>query len=453
MDHLQPPSRRAFLTSLTAAGAAAWLLPSALGNAQYLESAGKSSSPGPVPSRLHPTRPDVAAIDRDAILTTAARLLSAFPTQPLPRTLTSVVNPRSAGTRNDYSSEPEEFYPDPTAGPESTWLPPPTDVPSRKPNPAAFTAHRDLLQQAGYAIATLTAAFVLTGDTQYSTAAAASLRAWFVTPSTRMNPSLTYAQTIPFAPPQLRLTNPREGRPEGVAEAVPLAEIAQSIPFLATSTALTASEITGVKAWFASYLDWLSTSRLGGLARDHKDHIASAWLLQSSACAHLNTVGLTSDDSTLAGLRHHLYTSTLRAQISPEGFFPHEVTSANPYRNSIFNLDLLAAACDLLSNRFESAWMHELPEGPSMRVALAWHAPFIANRAAWPYPADPEYFALLPSRPASLLLGGRAFSYPDYTLIWQSLKPITDSAPEALLAAEPIHQPLLWVTRPQPSRA
>ena len=219
------------------------------------------------------------------------------------------------------------------------------------------------------------------------------------------------------------------------------------------SGSLSAAELTGLHGWFAAYLQWLTDSQLAGLARDQKDHHGSSWLLQCAAYARLNVVGLTSDDTTLNLLRHHFHSVTLRAQIHATGNFPHEVTTAAPYRNSLFNLDMLSAACDLLSTRFENVWEFELQDGPGIRAAIAYHAPFIANRAKWPYPADDVFFTDLPGRRPALLLAGRAFVQAEYTELWRSLTPIATDAPGVILRSLPIRQPLLWVARPRPGRA
>ena len=100
------------------------------------------------------------------------------------------------------------------------------------------------------------------------------LRAWFLDPATRMTPSILYAQTILPA---------KTGRPEGLVEAVHLAEVIQSLLFLTNSEALTETDFTGLKKWFAEYFDWLNTSRLAGLARDNKNHHGTSWLLQAAA--------------------------------------------------------------------------------------------------------------------------------------------------------------------------
>jgi hypothetical protein len=384
---------------------------------------------------LSPTHPNVAAIDHDRILAAADPLLL-LPPAPL----TAFPAPRSPGKMNDFYSEPEAYYPDPTSA-TAPWK----EFPTRVPNAAAFTAHRDAVHTVSVEVATLTAAFVLTSDTRYSQKAAEHLRAWFLTPATRMTPDLRFGQRIPNSPP-----GRFEGRFEGILETVPFAEVAQAIPFLASSGSLSEAELTGLHGWFAAYLQWLTEAPLAGLARDQKDHHGSSWLLQCAAYARLNAAGLTSDDATLSQLRHHFHSVTLRAEIHATGNFPHEVTTAAPYRNSLLNLDMLSAACDLLSTRFESAWEFELQDGPGMRAAIAYHAPFIANRAKWPYPADDVFFTALPGRRVALLLGGRAFAQADYSELWRSLTPIPADAPGVILRSLPIRQPLLWVARPKP---
>jgi hypothetical protein len=347
------------------------------------------------------TRPNVAVIDHDRILSAADRYLADAPTP-----ITALPAAQSPGSPHDFYSEPE-----------------------------TFTAHRDALFALGHIVPALTCAYFITKDERYSSHAAAHLRAWFVSPETALTPSLEYAQVVPPA---------KAGRPDGVIEGIPLAEIAQSIPFLSNSEALTQSDLDAITKWFTSYLDWLNTSRNAGLARDARDHNGSSWLLQASACGRLNT----RDDRPLSALRHQFKVATIRAQIAYDGTFPRELTTANPYRNSLFNLDMLAAVCDLLSTRFETVWDYELQDGPSMRNAVARHFPYIARRGSWPYKADSAFFNELPLRRPALLLAARAYSRPEYADLWKTLPPDTTN-PE-LDRTFPIRQPLLWVARPRP---
>jgi hypothetical protein len=377
-------------------------------------------------SQVNPTsRPDVAAIDHDRILESAAHLL----TQP-PTPLTTLPCPRSPGTPHDFYSEVENYWADPS-NPTGPFVEHPGT-----PNPDAFIAHRDALLNFSICVSALTAAFVLTNETRYAQQAIVHLRAWFVDSKTRMTPSVMYGQTIVPA---------KSGRPEGVIEAVHLAEVVQCIPFLTNSEALTEQDLTGLKKWFAEYFDWLNSSRLAGLARDNKSHHGSSWLLQAAAIAHLTEI---TDDAPLTTLRHQFRSSTIRAQIAADGTFPHELTTPNPYRNTLFNLDMLAGICVLLSTRFESVWEFELQDGPGMRTVIARLFPCIRDRGTWPYRADATHFNDLPIRPPSLLFAARAYNRPEYAELWKTLKP--DPPIPELQHTFPIRQPLLWVTRPKP---
>lgn len=379
------------------------------------------------PNQTKPTaRLDVASIDRDRIL----RLGDNYLTKP-PTPLTTLTCPRSPGTPHDFYSEAEDYFPDP-ANPTGPYV----LHSDGATNSDAFSAHRDALLNLSLYVPALTAAYVLTSDARYAKQAVAHLHAWFIDPATSMTPSILYAQTIPPA---------RNGRFEGVIEAVHLAEVVQSIPFLTRSEALSEADLAVVTKWFTDYFDWLNTSRLAGLARDNKSHHGTSWLLQASAIAHLNEI---KDDRPLTTLRHQYKSSTLRAQIVADGTFPHELTTPNPYRNTLFNLDMMAGISVLLSTRFESVWDYELQDGPGMRTVIARLFPYILNRGSWPFRADSAYFTALPIRPPSLLFAARAYDRPEYATLWKTLPP--DPTIPELQRTFPIRQPLLWVTRPKP---
>jgi len=408
------------------------------------------------------TRPDVAAIDHDRILAAAQRYLTLPPT---PLTLLPCL--RSPGTAHDYYSEAQPEA-DSGGGPAAGSTPQPGAASASPPLP--FTAHRDALFALGLAVPALAAAHLLTGEERYADQALLQLRAWFVDPATRMTPSLNYGQVLAgqasTAPPGERIVIQNNssfgaapiahtgGRFEGILETLPLVEIAQAIPFLASSPALTEADSNSLDAWFAAYLRWLtepqdSGPRLAALARDRKDHHGTSWLLQACAYATLTVPKGTaprSEDRSLADLRHRFKTVTLRAQIDADGKFPHELGSPTPYRDSLFNLDMIAAVCHLLSTRFESVWDYQLEDGPGMRAAIAYHFPFIADRKVWPFRADQTHFDQLPGRRASLLFAAHAYQRPEYAALWKTLPP--DPAAPDILRTLPVHQPLLWVREP-----
>ncbi|MEO6817530.1 MAG: alginate lyase family protein [Edaphobacter sp.] len=406
-----PITRRLFCTHTTGVIAAGMLLPRAL-----------TAEPSTA-------RPDVAAIDHDRILKAAQEYLVKTPTP-----LTTIPSKRSPGTPHEFYSEAEDYWPDPTK-PGGMYL-----QRNGSANPAAFTAHRDALLDLSIWVPALAAAYVLTKEESYAKAAVQHLRAWFVHPATSMTPSLLYAGVVLAA---------KISRFEGILETVHLAEVAQAIPFLLNAEAFTKNDADGVTKWFGAYFDWLSNSQLAGLARDQKDHHGSSWLLQTTAFMRLRLALLpNADDTPLGELRHRYKSVTIRAQITADGTFPHELATPNPYRLSLFNLDMLAAICLLLSTPFDSVWEYDLQDGPGMRAVIARHFPYIKDKGAWPYPADTAYFDNLPLRQPSLLFCARAYTRPEYADLWKVLP--ADTQITELQRTFPIRQPLLWVTRPKP---
>jgi len=420
------PSRRAFCAG--SYGAACAVVLSRCGPMRAASLAVQPSSPAAA------VRPDVAAIDHDRILATAAYYLSQLPTP-----ITSLTCTRSPGSAHDYYSEADLS----SQGNSSTNMSTLAKLPK---SPPPFTAHRDALFTLGLAVPALASAHLLTGDSSYAGHASQWLRTWFVDPITRMTPRLDYGQTL--------FTQPAAGGNfEGILETLPLVEVAQSIPFL--TSVLSPSDRLALNAWFADYLRWLteeqdSGPRLPALARDRKDHHGTSWLLQLSAYTLLTAPdgnAPKTETGAMDQLRHRYRSVTLRAQIAADGSFPHELTSSTPFRDSLFNLDMMAAICQLLSTRFDSVWQYELDDGSGMRSAIAYHFPFMADRSYWPFRADAQHFDRLPARRISLLLSARAYRRPEYAALWKTLPP--DPAEPDILRTLPIHQPLLWADQPR----
>ena len=353
-------------------------------------------------------RPNVGAIDHDRMVAMGEAALARGGEAPL----TATKEARSPGGAQDYFSDEK------------------------------FLGHRQALRRMSVAVGALAGAYGVTREERFAAAAAAVLRVWFVDAGTRMTPNLNYARVV------LEAGQPVSGTAEGLIEAVYLAEVAMAVPFVSASSALTDAELGGVKGWFGAYLKWLtaeedSGARIAALARDLKNHHGSSWLLQAAAMARL-----TGNDAVLAECRRRFERITLRAQVSGGGSFPAELTTANPYRNSLLNLDLLAGVCEVLSSGFESVWDYELQDGPGMRGAMAYHVPFIERRAAWPYPADAAHFGDLPLRRPALVFAAKAYTRPEYADLWKRLPADPREAADGAIAeAFPIRQPYLWVTR------
>ncbi|HEY4008633.1 MAG TPA: alginate lyase family protein [Acidobacteriaceae bacterium] len=353
-------------------------------------------------------RIDVAAAERPRILAEAPHVLAA-PIAPL--TATPVPNAPPGTFVSEI--EPERSVSDPHS---STKL---------------FRAHAIALRNTSASIASLSAAYLLTRDETYAQRAAAHLRAWFIAPETRMLPNADLAG---------REYGSETGTPGGIVDLTPLAELVRSTSFLVDSQALAEDEFDTLNQWILDFGGWLDSNRNARIARDFKDHRASAWLLIRSAIARA-----TRKDQDIEDCRKRFRAPTLRNQINELGVFPQEVATPNPYRNTLFNFDLLAGACQLLASPFDLLWDYELPDGPGMRSVAARLYPFIRQPEKWNYMADADHFIELPGPRPALLFAGRAYNRPEYVDLWRKLD--AQPVPADLAGFFPIREPLLWTER------
>lgn len=360
----------------------------------------------------------LASIERRRALADAQRYLA-----QQPRTITSVRAPRSAGGLHDYFSEGDYWWPNPK-NPRGPYI-----RRDGESNPANFTAHRELLIRFSLQMPALTAAWLLTKKREYADHAIAHLRAWFVTPATRMNPNLEYAQAIHGI---------STGRSIGIIDTVHLVEVAQAALVLERARLLAGSDQQGTRAWFAAYLDWLTTSKRGHQERDQKNNHGSCWLLQAAGFATYTGSGAVRDDC-----RKRLKTVLFPTQIAPNGSFPLELARTKPYSYSLFNLDILGMSAQVLSTREDNLWTWNLPDGRGLQSCFRFMVPYIRNKKSWPHPPDVEYFNDLPVRQPDLLFAGLAYQQPGYIALWQRLK--ADPTVPEIIRNHPIRQPLLFI--------
>lgn len=342
-----------------------------------------------------------------------------------PRTIAAIPAPRSPGGPQDYYSEGDYWWPDP-ANPAGAYV-----RRDGRSNPDKFDGHRDALIAFGRTVPALAALWDLTGEARFAEAAMRHLAAWFVNPTTRMNPNLNHAQAV---------IGVNSGRAIGVIDTLQIVEVARAAALFARRSAPGYTAIrASVEAWFDAYLDWLTTSPFGTTERDEKNNHGTCWLLQVASFAAL--VGRT---DILDEARNRLQTIIIPTQIEPDGRQPLELARTKPYAYSLFNLDVLAASAWLLDDGSGALIDWQTPDGRSIGSAIAWMSPFIADKSKWPLAPDIEYWDGFPVRHPSLLFGGLARRREDWLTLWQHLNP--DPVIREVVRNFPIRQPLLWVS-------
>jgi hypothetical protein len=367
---------------------------------------------------MRATRDGVIAIERARVIEQANRYLHEQPV-----TITATRAPRSQGGLHDFYSEGDYWWPDPT---DSTK---PYIRRDGETNPANFEAHRAVMRRLSVIVPALVAAYEITGDARYARHAVVHLRAWFITPGTRMNPSLLYAQAIKGVAP---------GRGIGIIDTIHLVEVAQAARELERLGMFPRADLAATRQWFREYVVWMTTHPYGIDERNAGNNHSAAWALQVAAFSRF-----TRDSARLAEMRTFFEETLVPGQMSPDGSFQRELARTKPYGYSLFQLDVMAMLAEVLTTPRENLWTFTTADGRGMRRAMAFMVPYIADKSAWPQPRDVMYHDAWPVRHPSLLFGGRALGEPGYVALWTQLDP--DPKIDEVIRNYPVRQPVLWI--------
>lgn len=360
-------------------------------------------------------------LDLDAII----RQADAFLTAPNVH-ITDARAPQSPGSAHDYYSNGDYWWPNP-------------DMPDGLPyirrdgesNPDNFHDHRVILRRMRTRVASLTAAYRITGDPRYGERAVRMLDAFFLNESTRMNPHLLYAQAIPGV---------CDGRGIGVIDTLHLIDVAAAVHVLQSEPALKMEHqvLHQVSSWFADYLQWMNEHPQGVEERDEPNNHGICWFVQAAAFARL-----TGHHAMLDWCREQYKSRLLKEQMDMDGSFPRELSRTKPYAYSLFTLDNLVTLTHILSTPKENLWEFQLPDGRGIRKGIAFLLPYMENKQTWPYGHDVEYDEQWPVGMSFLLFAGLSYGSESLLALWRTLDQQPKEAEVRRNMA--IRQPLLWI--------
>lgn len=359
----------------------------------------------------------VTRTDRTRILDAAVRYV-----QLAPRTITSFPAAHSPGGIHDYYSQADYWWPNP-GDPDGPYV-----QRDGQSNPDNFNDHRKAMIALSIQMPALTAAWLLTRDHRFGKHAADHLRAWFISPSTRMNTNLEYSQGV---------RGISTGRSYGIIDTLHLVEVARAASIIA-SKFLSATEQTALRQWFRDYLDWMKTSGKGTTERDAHNNHAVCWALQAAEFARL-----VEDSGTRAEIATQFTDTFLPNQMAPNGSFPQELARTKPYSYSIFNFDAMSMICQSLLDSGQNLFKFALQDGRGICKAADFLYPYLKDRNAWPYKKDVEHFESLPVRSPGLLFTGLACHQDRNLKLWSHLNP--DPVDPEIIRNYPVRQPLLWL--------
>ena len=361
--------------------------------------------------------PDFSERDRIVILANEAMNL------PLV-SITKSVSPYSEGGIHDFYSNGDYWWPNP-----STVNGLPFIQKDGQSNPSNFNAHRVAIRQLVDAVASLAMALKMTGQDRYAKKAQFLLNAFFLDLNTRMNPSLTYAQAIPGVTP---------GRGVGIIDTLHLIDVPLAVIELEKNPSFLSSTANWLRVWFKSYLSWMLSSKNGHDESIAKNNHSVAFWLQVAVFADF--VG---DQHAMAMAREKFKSAFVGEQMALDGSFPLEMARTKPYGYSIFQLDNMAALCQILSSPSESLWNYQSPDGKGMRVAIDFMARYVRDKKSWPKSPDVEAFEGWPVRQPFLLFAGLAYQDQSLLDLWRQQALNIDN--EEVRRNVAITQPGLWL--------
>jgi hypothetical protein len=369
-------------------------------------------------SQLKPN--DVSALLKDSILVQANRALSMAPI-----TVTAAQCKRSAGGKHDFYSEGDYWWPDPKNA-DSPYI-----QRDGMTNPQNFTDHRLAMIRFSKIVGTLSSAYLITKDEKYVKQAFRHINAWFVDTSTRMNPSLLYAQAI-----KGRVT----GRGVGIIDMIQMMEVAQGIRVMQNAKSVQPKILQQTKQWFTDYLNWVNTHPYGVTEREAKNNHGTCWTMQVAVFATL-----TENKTLLDYCTNRFKTVLLPDQLAANGSFPLELKRTKPYGYSLFNLDAMVTLCQVLSVDTVNLWKFSTNDGRNIEAAINFMVPFVSDKSRWPFPKDVMYWDNWPVAQPFLLFGAFNLQNKDWYKIWAQGNHFPDT--EEVIRNLPVRNPLIWLTR------
>ncbi|MDO8952266.1 MAG: alginate lyase family protein [Draconibacterium sp.] len=362
--------------------------------------------------------PYISEQEQQQIIETATTYLDS-----LPATVTADFCERSAGGPKDFYSEGDYWWPDPE-NPGGPYI-----QKDGQSNPDNFSSHRHAMIRLSEHAATLTSAWLLTGEEKYAQKATEHLLAWFADSVTMMNPNMLYAQAI---------WGRHTGRGIGLIDAYHLIEVAQSAKILIENQMIPEKEATKIKSWFDNFLEWMTTHQYGIDEMNAKNNHGTCWVATAAAMA-----SVTGNTKILQLCSERFKTVLLPSQMAEDGSFPLEIRRTKPYGYSLFNIDAFCNVAQILTSSGENLWDFETSDGKSLKKGMEFIYPFIAEKSAWPYEKDIYIWEEWPARQSSLLFAGMAYQNEEYIATYLKL-PANPTHPEVIRNL-PVRHPVIWL--------
>jgi len=215
---------------------------------------------------------------------------------------------------------------------------------------------------------TLALAYYFSEDEMYAGHAAKLLRVWFLDAETKMNPNLNYGQAIKGV---------NEGRGAGLIDTRHYVKLVDAIGLLKGSKSWKATDQKGMQQWFADFLNWMQTSKIGKDELKAKNNHGAWYDAQRLALA------LFIDSADLAKKIVNNAAGRLDYQIDDNGFFPAEMERTISLHYTVFVMNAFFSIARMSEKTGIDFWKLTTPSGKSLQKSFTVLKPYLADEKNW----------------------------------------------------------------------
>ncbi len=281
----------------------------------------------------------------------------------------SVVDRRiraASGDIHDYASMGPYWWPNP-------------DTENGLPYIRKDGQHNPETKDAGWgelftSVSTLTLAAYYLEEAKYAEKAVENIKIWYLDPETKCNPHLNYGQSIPGI---------CDGRGIGLIDTAHSFELIEAAELLDAMGFMPENVMSGLKAWYNEFLDWMITSEIGiDEDRQHNNHGAWYDVQVGVTALFLNRPILAEKTLSLA------YDRRILKHIQFDGKQPHELARTNAIGYSTMNLMALMNIASLAKKAKckRDMWHDKREDGSyALQMALEYLAQFTDSLENFPY--------------------------------------------------------------------
>ena len=276
-----------------------------------------------------------------------------------------------SGDKHDYASYSRYWWPDPEKADGLPYIR--KDGETNPDSQSLKASDRQRIEVIGTHNEALGLAYYFTGEEKYAKKAAELLRVWFLDPATRMNPNLNHAQCR---------RGHNTGTKSGVLDGRMMVRGLEGSLLLAGSSALSDTELQGIKDWVGEYLKWLQTGKLALEEAASTNNHGSFYDAQTMYFA------LYSENKEVAKkIAQQAIEKRILSQIEPDGKMPEELRRTRPNFYSNYNLHAMFVLAHLAEKVDVDIW-HAGDE--RLRAALDYLVPYADPSKPWPHDSIEE---------------------------------------------------------------